>query len=537
MNLGRLNAASVVYLAFVDINNDGWLDLFFATQDDGNHYIANQSGSFDPRSIMPLPSPINAQTAAAAFADVNKDGRLDIYNGNWALGPFASGRGEPISARNQMLYSNGDQFEVHTESDLGAPTLSTLFSDLNGDGILDLFVGNDFRYRDRFLFGNAEGEFFAPANLKSTFPHTTWTTMSVTSADLDNDLQPELFLAQISRGQDSRPFFRQTINLNELDQHVIAEEAESARELSDRRFQGKELTDRHSRRSVLLNQIEDPDLRADAVTMVVVHEIAQSGDPDLLAALPTEATEMRKRIARFKTTRNRLSPEEMSRELVQIENHNALFKGDEANNFRDIAIPSGLGVTGWTWNAKFADLDLDGWQDLFLATGWEISKVRESNRYYRNNYGKGFVQETKEAGLTDYHATSSYAYCDFDQDGDFDLITVPNSAPVRVWRNNAQNNHALTVELRDELGNTFGIGGKVIIAYGPEGSQQQIREIKASGGFHSADAPIAHFGLSEFPTITSLKIIWPDGEHTTIDATLEGNSRYVITRARVKAEG
>ena len=59
-------------------------------------------------------------------------------------------------------------------------------------------------------------------------------------------------------------------------------------------------------------------------------------------------------------------------------------------------------------------------------------------------------------------------------------------------------------QFHDEKGNRFCLGCKIIIHYGQNGEKHQFREIKSGGGFHSYDAPEAHFGLSKFDIIKKI---------------------------------
>ena len=73
-----------------------------------------------------------------------------------------------------------------------------------------------------------------------------------------------------------------------------------------------------------------------------------------------------------------------------------------------------------------------------------------------------------------------------------------------------------------------GIGSKITIRYG-EG-KSQIREIKASGGFVSFDAPIAHFGLAEVKSIDSIEVDWGNKSERTYKGPFKSGRKYKISR-------
>src|SRR5262249_44322257 len=114
---------------------------------------------------------------------------------------------------------------------------------------------------------------------------------------------------------------------------------------------------------------------------------------------------------------------------------------------------------------------------------------------------------------------------------DLDIVAVPISGPVLVYVNNSKKNR-IAFELRDLAGNRFGIGSKIVIRYGPGGARHQLREIQASGGFISFDAPIAYFGLGEFQAVDSVEVQWSTGERSEIRGDFRAGARYVVRRAR-----
>jgi hypothetical protein len=219
--------------------------------------------------------------------------------------------------------------------------------------------------------------------------------------------------------------------------------------------------------------------------------------------------------------------------IPAILNKSVLLSQLEDERFRDVAEEMSVSDSGFTWNAKFADLDNDEFVDLFIVNGWFPSPQRESNIYFRNLEGKKFINQTEDAGLTSFLATSAYSYADIDNDGDLDIITAPIVGPVSVYVNNSINNR-IVFQLRDQLGNSFGIGSKVTIYYGDDGKQQ--REILASGGFISFDAPDASFGLGKHQSVNQVVVDWSTGERSEIRNNFAAGTRYSITRTRPKTE-
>ena len=121
-----------------------------------------------------------------------------------------------------------------------------------------------------------------------------------------------------------------------------------------------------------------------------------------------------------------------------------------------------------------------------------------------------------------------------DNDGDLDMIGQAVNGPVVALVNNSQNPNRIAFELRDEIGNHFGVGSVVIVRYGTGRARQQMREIQASGGFLSFDAPLAHFGLGEYDEIAEIEIHWSTGTTTLLRGPFSAGARYVISRPRAR---
>ena len=105
-----------------------------------------------------------------------------------------------------------------------------------------------------------------------------------------------------------------------------------------------------------------------------------------------------------------------------------------------------------------------------------------------------------------------------------------NMDDIRDDLNNNTKGNSVSVQLVDEKGNRFCLGCTVIIRYGKDGERHQMREIKTGGGFHSYDAPVAHFGLGQFETIQQMEVTWSTGETSILKHSFSVNREYIIHR-------
>jgi len=524
VDLPQLQGAFISLVSLADINDDGWLDLFLATYMRGNWVVYNDQGEFREERLAEMPNTNSVMTAAASFGDLDRDGDLDIALGNWSRWQRLPG------SRNALLVNDGGEFGVQPLEGMLGETLSTLFTDFNHDGHVDLIVGNDFSQPDVFYAGDGTGALSIVERDAGLFPHTTETTMSISSADLDNDLRADLYFTQVTGRSTNTEHVREVTPLQVCD--ALSNQDQKDKCLEETRLWNIVRTSKARRDTMSCMRIEDPEAQADCVVHHVLSVARWTRDVTQCDFLPAQWKVLSQQCRMQFDERAEYTEAEYAKQVPQIRNYNVLLmpRADEPG-FDDRATEMGVIVTGWTWNAKFADLDNDGWQDLFAVNGLFESQTRESNYLYRNDKGVGFTDVSIESGITDYFPTSAYSYVDYDNDGDMDMIAVPIHGPVWFYENRSTVGHSIDFELRDERGNHFGIGSRIIV-HTADG-QHQMREIQPGGGFISFDTPVAHFGLGENDRVTRVEIEWSTAERTEIDAEFEAGSLYRITRPSV----
>src|SRR5205823_1782745 len=157
-------------------------------------------------------------------------------------------------------------------------------------------------------------------------------------------------------------------------------------------------------------------------------------------------------------------------ELPSVKHTNLLYT-PSGQGFRDVTAEWHAGVGGWSWNAKFADLDNDTWQDLYVVQGSRLRPGSASATFYRNQQGKTFKDETRAFGLEDHVPTGSSIYVDLDLDGDLDIITHPFQLTPVLWRNDSPKGAGFEIALDDRRShNRYGIGARVEIR-APDGDR------------------------------------------------------------------
>src|SRR4051812_45296279 len=205
---------------------------------------------------------------------------------------------------------------------------------------------------------------------------------------------------------------------------------------------------------------------------------------------------------------------------------NVLYQNDGKGNFNDVTTRSGLGVeTRYVgWGAGIVDLDNDGYPDLFVATGSVYPEVEKrlsaypfrTPRLVFRNLGDGRFEELIEeagTGISAPHASRGCAFGDFDNDGDMDILVMNMNEPPSLLRNDVSGkNHWLKVQLIGVQTNRSAIGSRVIARYG---SRRQAQEVSAQSSFYSTNDRRLHFGLGEERS-ADLSIRWTNGATETI---------------------
>ena len=520
IDIPQMDSYTIFNTALVDLDNDGWLDIYFSTYRQGNFVIYNEDGRFLANNMQQLPnSPSVVVTMAPAFGDIDQDGDLDIVLGNWSAGMLTDRSSE--LARNVILRNDGDRFTVQHLAGRDGETLTTLLSDWNNDGLLDLVVGNDFTLPDYYYIGDGNGGFQLVTSGDEIIPYTTKTTMSVTTADINNDLVAELFSAQITSNGLPNISSPEKVceELKESEAHDDCLSLFTTQETIGMSYEKRDVQG-------CLN-LEASQDREECIGMHIVWTAWWEENPALCGLLPQgweKAAFMCDLVAK-QAPRNPSADD-----LPQITEQNILLVLEDGQ-FVDSVAEFGLDWGGWSWNAKFADLDNDEWQDLFIVNGIFMTRKQTlSNAFYHNQQGQHFIDETESTGLRTLLDFQAYTYIDFDNDGDLDIFAVPAVGQLRVYVNHSTANNSIAFELRDGIGNHFGIASKVIIHYGAEGERVQMREIQASGGYISFDAPIAYFGLGEYDAIKQVEVIWSTGEQSVIEGPFAAGARYIIAR-------
>jgi len=504
-------------VALGDINDDGLLDVFFTGNTSHNKLYLNK-GNFKFEDITNSAGIIHQGWATGAtMADVNNDGKLDIYICQG--GPY-----KQADKRKNLLYINqGDNkfTESATAYGLDDANLSTqaAFFDMDKDGDLDCYVMNESKYfrvklsqilkdiEDPTKHQQASGRMFRNDGGKFT-DITTEAGMlrygyglGLCVSDINEDGYPDVYVANDYSVPDM-------MYINQKDGTFL-----------------DEIKLRTKQISWFSMGVDIADVNNDLKKDIAVVDMA-TGDH-----------------VRGKTLMASMNPAafQQTLDLGYQRQHmfNAFQINDGSNSYNNLAGMYKLLKTDWSWASLFADFDNDGYKDYFVSNGYrrysrdndsrlrlrqardanggivpnhlrkelfdQIPQIPIENVVYHNSKGEKFDEIGADWGINDAGYSNGAAYGDLDNDGDLDLIVNNIDDLAFVYRNNSNgSNNYLTVDLMSKQAKE---GAFVTIKHG---DNQQLLEYGTVRGFQSTVTPFLHFGLGDSEQVDELTVVWPD---------------------------
>ena len=510
-----------------DVNGDGLPDLYFTSNAGRNRLYLNRGNyRFEDVTDRAGVGGGGGWSTGVTMADVNGDGRLDIYVSGVS---FLTKRGH-----NVLYINNGDgTFTDRTKEyglDFSGYSTQATFFDYDGDGDLDMYLLNhsthgelaaaeqpDRRVRhpragDR-LYRNDGGHFTDVSEEAGIYGGVEGFGLGVVVSDVNRDGCPDIYVANDFQEND----FLYINNCNGTFTESI-----------------ERLTGHTSRFSMGVDAADfDNDLRPDLVTLDML--------PDREEILKSSAS----------TESFGLSKLRMKAGYHPQFVHNALQLNRGGGVFSEIGFLAGVAATDWSWSPLFADLDNDGWKDLFITNGIfrrpndldyiaavgseanqaslaqgvgarnmslieKMPQVTAAKFAYRNNGNLSFTNMAAAWGLDQRGFSNGAAYVDLNNSGSLDLVVNNINAVASIYRNHAKernHNHALTITLHGAGANTAGIGSTVVVT---SGGMKQMLEVMPTRGFESSVDPRLHFGVGTAVTVDTVVVTWPDRRTQTL---------------------
>ncbi|MEC3906680.1 VCBS repeat-containing protein [Tamlana sp. 2201CG12-4] len=477
-------------VSMIDINNDGWLDIYVCKSGSlkshqlrKNKLFINQKDNTFKEEAAQYGLDHFGFSVQAYFFDYDNDSDLDMYlvnhradfRNNITVNPAVLATKEAFHS--DQLFRNDGKIFSNVTKEVGIENkawgLSASIGDFNNDNLQDIFVANDFLEPDFLYINQGNGTF--KDEVLTRFKHISANSMGSDYADINNDLKPDLVVLDMLaedhiRGKEnmatmSTDQFNFLVNNNYHHQYMS-----NMLQLNNGNGYFSEIGQ--------LTGIA----KTDWSWAPLIADFDHDGYNDLLITNGIE---------------NDLSNQDFRNQMrTNIQNRKKVSL-DEAINM----MPS----------------------------------AKLSNYIFQNNKNLGFNNKTQHWGLDKKINSCGAVYADLDNDGDLDIVLNNQGEAASIYRNNINGNF-INFRLEGAHKNPNGIGSSVTVY--TQGLQQS-KTLFVSRGYQSSVTNKLHFGIGNQNKIDSILVTWPDNNQqfiTAIDANQTVTLKYSDSHKNLNSE-
>lgn len=465
----------------VDINDDGWQDLYVSVSANIDHPEWRKNKLFVNKGSIPLAFEDQAKeygldlatySTQSAFFDYDKDGDLDVYILNHNVKDFKRFDVEAIRfmrdslAGHRLMQNNNGKFvDVSIKAGIkGNPIgfgLGIHIADLNDDHWPDLYVSNDYLEEDYLYINNKNGTF--TDEIKTRTNHISYFSMGNDIGDLNNDLLPDIISTDMLPEDNSRQ--KLLFGPDKYEAYL----------------------------SMLKNKVHPSFMR----NMLQLN----NGDGSF-----SEIGQMAG-----------ISNTDWSWSVLMADYDN--------DGYKDLFFSNGYlrDYTNMDFMKYYADASIQS--GIKVADMIEkMPSTKTANYIFRNNAIPDhltFSDMKKDWGMDEAIISNGAVTVDLDNDGDLELVTNNLNAEASLFKNlsteQGKGNYlAVQLEGKEKYGT------KVMVY---AGTLSQFQEYTPTHGYQSSMMGKMHFGLASITKVDSLIIQWPDG---TSQKSFEINANQVV---------
>jgi len=453
----------------VDINGDNLLDIYVckagppSDTNRKNQLFINQGDFQFTDEAAKYGLDVKGLSIQASFFDFDRDGDLDCYllnNSLKSVGGYdlREGQRDKAGENGNKFFENIDGKFVDKTTELGIYSsaigfgLGVMVLDLNGDNYPDIYVANDFFEKD-YVYINQQGKGFLEKGEKY-FDGFPLGSMGLDAADINNDLRPDIFVAEMLPATLERRKTKAIFDTWEKHQNSFK----------------KGYYYQYPRNMFYLNQYPQKNIELGRLHNLtgtewswspLIFDIDNDGNRDLFVS-------------------NGIGRDLLDRDYLS-------YMADDQKIARLIREDK---------NALSELIDL-------------MPESKVQNAIFQNQSGAGFKDVSRVWTDMPPSISNASAYSDLDKDGDLDLVIANvNDKSFVLENNNIRENNWIGFDLEGQQENTKAIGANIFV-FTP--SKKLVAQQMPSRGFQSSVSQSIHVGLGKDSQVDSVMIQWPDG--------------------------
>lgn len=477
-----------------DFNNDDLIDIFtcgWGLKERSFLLLNKGDGTFDDISkkagLDEYPGGLMIQQT-----DYNNDGWLDLWV---SRGAWYSNFGILPSS---LLRNNGDSTFTDVTREVGIwttrPSQAATWADFNNDGWLDLYIGNEAsrkgdKINDCQLWINEKGKFREIA--KEAGINVNSFVKGVTSGDYDNDGDADVYIS--ANGFKNYLFRNDTKKGSNKMKFTNVTKAAGV--------QGPE-----SSFPCWFFDF-DNDGWLDIMNFSYSANISDNDIPAEYMGKPTQSDKT------------------------------ALYRNNGDGTFTDIAGKTGLANrTFLVMGSSYGDFDMDGWIDFYVGTGKPDMRSLTPNRMLRNDGGKYYQEVSTAAGVGVLQKGHEISFADLNNDGYPEIFAQMGGAYEAsgfydcLFENPASfQNNWISIDLTGTKSNKIARGARLKITTVENGKERNIYEWVTQGSSFGANSLRQEIGLGKATAIKQIEITWPTSGIKTVLKDVAMNQFIAVT--------